>query len=133
MAKQLTKGAIVGRFGKEYVRLLRKNLWVQNYKKSKYPWDEEYEGLWLPDIQYLWCLIEAVIPVDFQQNMDVDNYIAGMVTLKKVRGLYIAKLSPKHSREGSMIKSGVSPEEALLKLFISFNFPGYSKTSKADN
>lgn len=99
---RLTKPHVFKRYSKEYFLLLKKNLWIQEYRTQSYFWQEECTNLWLPDLDYLWKLTE----------LHTDN----AVNLKKIKNTYIASSGPSQ-------KIGSCPEEAMLKLFIFLEHP----------
>src|SRR3989338_1448773 len=94
---KLTKQQVIEKYSSEYLRILLKNRWIQNYRQQRYLWQDEYEDIWLPDLRHLWILAEL--------------HSTESVSMNKILNSYIAKVKLREMR-------GSCPEEAMLKLFI---------------
>ena len=116
MTNQLTRQEVEKKYGREYLKLLYDNPWLQNYRPQQNQYRiEEYQGIWLPSFSYLWRLVETFIPADPEKIDDIPAYLSGKLVLTTNRGKFLVKLNIKGKR---VKKEGVSPEEALLKLFV---------------
>ncbi len=115
MAKQLTLKEVKEKYSSTYISLLERHPWIQSYRGKRHSWDEEYKGLWLPPITYLWRLIETFIPVDPEKIADIPAYLSGKLKLKKYKNKFIASLQ---LEDKTIETKGDCPEDALLQLFI---------------
>lgn len=105
-ARLLSLKSVHKKYSEGYLKILEENPWVQSYRKTKWPWQDEYNGWWLPDLQHLWWLVE----LNTQEP----------ISLEKRGHTYILRTS-------KIKMYGECPEEAMLKLFISLETSNVNK------